>query len=167
MPHGVAVFFAGWLSLSAVSAVVLALITLGGSAGMVLSMIYLVFMGLPSAGAVVPLQAVPDFFRVIAPIEPLHHIFMMVRSLLYFDANADAGLRSGLIGISLILLVAVVVALMAGCAYDRKFGHRGSRGPGKHSAGHGESQATDAAEAGGQPVVKSGENLNAVVGSGL
>lgn len=168
MPHGVAVFFAGWLSLSAVSAVVLALITLGGSAGMVLSMIYLVFMGLPSAGAVVPLQAVPDFFRVIAPIEPLHHIFMMIRSLLYFDAQADAGLQSGLIGISLILIIAVLVALAAGWAYDRKFGRRGPRGPGKHAAHRGESPATDAthpAVTGGQPAVKSGENPSAVASS--
>jgi len=167
VPHGVALFFAGWLSLSAVSAVVLALITLGGSAGMLLSMIYLVFMGLPSAGAVVPLQAVPDFFRVIAPLEPLHHIYMMVRSILYFDAHADAGLQSGVIGVSLVLIIAVLVALAGGCVYDRKFGRRGSRGSGKHAAHRVQSPATDAAAAaavtGGQPAVKSGENPNAVL----
>lgn len=173
IPHGLALFFAGWLSLSAVSAVVFALITLGGSAGMLLSMIYLVFMGLPSAGAVVPLQAVPDFFRLIAPFEPLHHIFMMVRSILYFDAHADAGLQSGLIGISLILVVAVVVALAVGWVYDRKVGRRGFHGPGKHAADRSEApanatSATNARSAsvtGGQPVVKSEENPNAGVSS--
>ena len=166
VPHGLALFFAGWLSLSAVSAVVLALITLGGSAGMLLSMIYLVFMGLPSAGAVVPLQAVPDFFRVIAPFEPLHHIYMMVRSILYFDAQADAGLQSGLIGVSSILIVAVVVALAGGWMYDRKFGRRGSHGPGKHAARRVDSPATGAPVAqgsGGQPAVKSGESPHAVL----
>ena len=30
---------------------------------MLLCLVYLVFMGLPSAGAVVPLEAVPGFFR--------------------------------------------------------------------------------------------------------
>ena len=150
VPRGGLLFLVGWLSLSAVSAVVLALITAGGSAGMVLAMIYLVFMGLPSAGAVVPLKAVPDFFRAIAPFEPLHHIFMMVRSILYFDASADAGLQSGLIGVLLIMATAVLMALLAGWAYDRRFGRRGSRGPGKH-----------AAQTGGQPVVKSGDNPHA------
>lgn len=142
VPHGFTLWLVGWLSMAAVSAIVLALVTLGGSAGMLLSLIYLVFMGLPSAGAVVPLQAVPAFFRDIAPFEPLHHIFTAVRSVLYFDASGPAGLTSGVVGLVVMLLVAVALGLLVGLLYDRRRGMRGGSGRAKHAAG-----ADDAAAA--------------------
>lgn len=134
VPHGFLVFLLGWLAMSAVSAIVLALIAVGGSVGMLLCLIYLVFMGLPSAGAVVPLQAVPEFFRAIAPFEPLHHIFSSVRSALFFDAIPEAGLTTGVIGLSVMLVVALLVGLLGGWGYDRWKGLRGADRPGKHSA---------------------------------
>jgi len=134
VPNGFLVFLLGWLAMSVVSAIVLALISVGGSVGMLLCLIYLVFMGLPSAGAVVPLQAVPEFFRGIAPVEPLHHIFTSIRASLYFDADPQAGLTSGLVGLFVMLVVALVVGLLGGWLYDRFAGLRGGDGPGKHSA---------------------------------
>lgn len=160
VPHGVALFFLGWLALSTVSAIVLALITLGGSAGMLISMIYLVFMGLPSAGAVVPLQAVPGFFRAIAQLEPLHHIFLAVRSVLYFDADPHAGLQSGVIALFVMLALALAVALVGGWAYDRFFGKRGTTGGPKHVAGRGDRAAAtpQTPATGGQFAAKSADN---------
>ncbi|WP_121241784.1 DUF3533 domain-containing protein [Kocuria sp. KSNUG] len=151
VPHGFLVFLLGWLAMSTVSAIVLALISVGGSVGMLLCLIYLVFMGLPSAGAVVPLEAVPDFFRAIAPFEPLHHIFTSVRSALYFDAIPEAGLTTGVIGLSIMLVVALLVGLLGGWAYDKRVGLRGADGPAKHSA--------DAAVASAEkPLPKSADN---------
>ena len=134
VPHGFLVFLLGWLAMSTVSAIVLALISVGGSVGMLLCLVYLVFMGLPSAGAVVPLEAVPGFFRAIAPFEPLHHIFTSVRSALFFDAIPEAGLTTGVIGLSIMLVVALLVGLLGGWAYDKRVGLRGADGPAKHSA---------------------------------
>lgn len=164
VPHGVALFFLGWLALSTVSAIVLALITLGGSAGMLLSMIYLVFMGLPSAGAVVPLQAVPGFFRVIAHIEPLHHIFLTVRSVLYFDANPHAGLQSGVIALFVMLVIAVVAALAGGWAYDRFFGKRGTAGGPKHVAGRADRPTARPVTSAAEPADKSADNPRVLAG---
>ena len=125
LPHGGTLFLVSWLAMAAVSAVVFALLTVFGSAGMLLAMLYLILMGLPSAGAVVPLEALPGFFRAIAPAEPLHHIAMAVRSVLYFDAVPEAGLRTGVLALTAILAVAVLVALAVGALYDRTAGRRG------------------------------------------
>ncbi|RKQ35373.1 DUF3533 domain-containing protein [Kocuria tytonis] len=151
VPHGFLVFLLGWLAMSTVSAIVLTLIAVGGSVGMLLCLVYLVFMGLPSAGAVVPLQAVPEFFRAIAPIEPLHHIFTSLRSALFFDAIPEAGLTTGLIGLFVMLAVALAVGLLGGWGYDRWKGLRGDVTPAKHSA-----QAQ--APSGEEPDVKIAEN---------
>lgn len=124
--HGGTLFLVSWLAMAAVSAVVFALLTVFGSAGLLLAFLYLILMGLPSAGAVVPLEALPGFFRAIAPAEPLHHIAVVIRSVLYFDANQDAGLSSS--ALALTLLIAALIALAVGMLYDRSNGRRG-RGP--------------------------------------
>ncbi|MBO4144851.1 DUF3533 domain-containing protein [Kocuria rhizophila] len=158
VPHGFLVFLLGWLAMSTVSAIVLALISVGGSVGMLLCLVYLVFMGLPSAGAVVPLEAVPGFFRAIAPFEPLHHIFTSVRSALFFDAIPEAGLTTGVIGLSIMLLVALLVGLLGGWAYDKRVGLRGADGPAKHSA--------DVAVAPSEkPLPKSADNPSVPIGA--
>ena len=70
----------------------------------------------------------------IAPIEPLHHIFTSIRSALFFDAIPEAGLTTGVIGLSIMLVVALLVGLLGGWAYDKRVGLRGADGPAKHSA---------------------------------
>ncbi|MCQ1956817.1 SNG1 family protein [Arthrobacter sp. zg-Y826] len=124
IPHGGWFFLTTWLSIVTVSAVTTALITLFGSIGMVLSLIYVVFMGLPAATGVVPLEALPGFFTFIARGEPLYHMTMANRAVLYFDAEGDAGLQSGIIGMLILILIAVAVAMIFAVLYDRKFGRR-------------------------------------------
>ncbi|UWX98507.1 ABC transporter permease [Arthrobacter zhaoxinii] len=124
IPHGGWFFLTTWLSIVTVSAVTTALITLFGSIGMVLSLIYVVFMGLPAASGVVPLEALPGFFTFIARAEPLYHMTTANRAVLYFDAQADAGLQSGIIGMLILILIAVALALVFAVLYDRMFGRR-------------------------------------------
>lgn len=126
LPHGFLLFLLSWLSIATVSAVTLALVTVLGSAGLVLAMVYLVLMGLPSAGAVVPLEALPEFFRAIAAAEPLHHMATSVRAVLYFDAVPDAGLRVGPPALGALLAGSVALALAVGAVYDRRAGRRGA-----------------------------------------
>ena len=124
LPHGGLLFLISWLSIVTVSAVMVALTMLLGSAGMLLALVYVVFMGLPSATGVVPLEALPGFFRFIAPGEPLYHITNANRAVLYFDANADAGVQSGIIGLIVITVIFAAVALAAALIYDRMLGRR-------------------------------------------
>ncbi|MCQ1987009.1 YhgE/Pip domain-containing protein [Arthrobacter sp. zg-Y844] len=124
IPHGGWFFLTTWLSIVTVSAVTTALITLFGSIGMVLSLIYVVFMGLPAATGVVPLEALPGFFTFIARGEPLYQMTMANRAVLYFDAEGDAGLQSGIIGMLILILIAVAVAMIFSVLYDRMFGRR-------------------------------------------
>lgn len=65
-----------------------------GHAGLVVNLLFFVAFGLPAAGATLPLQAVPPFFREIAPMMPLHQIYLGTRSILFFDGQWSAGLGS-------------------------------------------------------------------------
>ncbi|WP_328787316.1 MULTISPECIES: DUF3533 domain-containing protein [unclassified Streptomyces] len=117
-----------WLYSVATIAVVgigsLALFAAFGTPGMLLATIVFVAMAVPSSGATVPVQALPGFFRALAEFEPLRQITEGLRSLLYYGAQADAGLTRawGSMG------VALVAALLFGFAvtrlYDRKGLHR-------------------------------------------
>ncbi|MFF2604326.1 YhgE/Pip domain-containing protein [Arthrobacter koreensis] len=124
LPHGGWFFFSTWLSIVTVSAVTFALITIFGSAGMVLSLIYVVFMGLPAATGVVPLETLPGFFAFIARGEPLYQMTIANKAILYYDAEASAGLQAGLIGMGVIILIAVVLGLLFSVLYDRIRGVR-------------------------------------------
>lgn len=134
MPNGGLLFLISWLAISTVSAVTLALMTVGGSIGMILAMIYLVFLGLPSAGAVVPVEALPGFFRWLATIEPLHYTWLGVRDVLFFGAQRAAGLGTAAIGLSVILVCAVLTAAVISPLWDRWTGRRGLP-HGAHAAG--------------------------------
>ena len=127
IPNGGWFFLTTWLSIVTVSAVTMALITLFGSAGMILSLIYVVFMGLPAASGVVPLEALPGFFTFIARGEPLYQMTMANRAVLYFNADADAGVQSGVIGMLIIMVIAVALAMIFAAVYDRMFGYRALR----------------------------------------
>ena len=131
LPNGGTLFLISWLAMSAVSAAVFALLTVFGNAGLLVSMIYLVLMGLPSSGAVVPVEALPGFFRAIAPWEPLHHIANAVRSVLYFGSGTETGLGADVLSLVLILAVSLVLGFLCSAGYDRAFGRRGAKAAGQ------------------------------------
>ncbi|MER6852962.1 DUF3533 domain-containing protein [Streptomyces flaveolus] len=91
-----------------------------GGIGQVVSMFVFIALALPSSGATIPLHAVPGFYRFLALFEPMRQLSDGVRSILYFDARADAGLTRGWSMIS----IGVALALLFGFAmtfyYDRK-----------------------------------------------
>lgn len=139
MPNGEQLFLVSWLGIAAVSAVTLSFITALGSAGMLLSMLYLVFMGLPSAGAVSPPEALPPFFAGLARFEPLHYLWLCTRDVFFFGAEVDAGLGRGVAGLVAIMVCAIVLAAVIGPVWDRIGGRRGlltakEAGSGRHAA---------------------------------
>ncbi|KQX50806.1 MULTISPECIES: DUF3533 domain-containing protein [unclassified Streptomyces] len=94
-----------------------------GGIGQLVSMFVFIALALPSSGATVPLEATPGFFRFLSVFEPMHQLSAGVRSILYFDARADAGLARGWIMIA----VGVVLALAFGLAMTHYYDRRGLR----------------------------------------
>lgn len=146
-PNGGMLFLISWLSISTIAAATLALLTLGGSAGLILSMIYLIFLGLPSAGAVVPVEALPGFFAWLSKIEPLHYTWLGVRDVLFFSAEPNAGLGQGTLGLFSIMACSVLVAAVIAPLWDRLSGRRGLI-HGTHNAHNVPSESSETADAG-------------------
>ncbi|MEU4358328.1 YhgE/Pip domain-containing protein [Streptomyces virginiae] len=91
-----------------------------GGIGQLVSMFVFIVLGLPSSGATVPLQAVPDFYRFLSHFEPMRQLSDGVRAILYFDARGDAGLTRSWIMIALGTVLALLFGFAMTLYYDRK-----------------------------------------------
>ena len=78
----------------------------------------------PTANATTPLQALPGFYRFLAEFEPLRQITGGIRSILYYDAQADAGLTRGWVMMAAGLVAAALFGFGVLGWYDRKGLHR-------------------------------------------
>ena len=95
-----------------------------GSLGQLLGMILFLYLSLASSGGTIPLEALPGFLRFMANIEPLRQILGGVRSIMYYNAVADAGLTRGLIMTAIGLVFWLVAGLIVTAFYDRRGLHR-------------------------------------------
>jgi len=95
-----------------------------GTPGQLLALLLFVYLGLASAGGTVPVQALPGVLHAVSHADPLRQILGGVRSILYFDARADAGLREGLIATAVGLVVWLAFGAFFTRLYDRKGLHR-------------------------------------------
>jgi hypothetical protein len=91
-----------------------------GSIGQFLAMLALVYLSLASSGETVPTQALPGFYNFVGHIEPLRQVLTATRAILYFGAQADAGLTHAAVVLATELLAAVVVGLANTIWYDRR-----------------------------------------------
>ncbi|HTX97187.1 MAG TPA: YhgE/Pip domain-containing protein [Mycobacterium sp.] len=114
----------GVLAITAVGITSSSLLSVLGTGGLLVSMLVFVILGLPSAGATVPLEATPPFFRFLAEFEPMHQVFLGARSLLYFKGHADTGLSQALLMNSIGLVIGVLLGGIITHVYDRKGFHR-------------------------------------------
>ncbi|WP_431045648.1 DUF3533 domain-containing protein [Streptomyces sp. P1-3] len=94
-----------------------------GGVGQLVSMFVFIVLGLPSSGATVPLQAVPDFYRFLSHFEPMRQLSDGVRAILFFDARGDAGLTRSWIMIAIGSALALLFGFAMTAYYDRK-GHK-------------------------------------------
>lgn len=124
IPLGWQLWLYGVFAIIAVGITSSSLIAVLGSMGLLASMLIFVILGLPSAGATVPLEAVPPFFRWLAEFEPMHQVFLGVRSLLYLNGHADAGLSQALMMTSIGLVIGVLLGGIITHMYDRSGFHR-------------------------------------------
>ncbi|UUU31141.1 SNG1 family protein [Streptomyces sp. CA-210063] len=102
----------------------LALLAVFGTPGMLVVTLVFIGMAVPTANATTPLQALPGFYRFLAEFEPLRQITGGIRSILYYDAQADAGLTRGWVMMAVGLAAAALFGLGVLGWYDRKGLHR-------------------------------------------
>lgn len=114
----------GVFAIAAVGITSSSLLSVLGTGGLLVSLLIFVILGLPSAGATVPLEATPPFFRWLAEFEPMHQVFLGARSLLYFKGQADTGISQALIMTTIGLVIGLLLGGIVTHLYDRKGFHR-------------------------------------------
>lgn len=138
-PHALLLWLYGALAISAVGITAMSVVAVLGTPGLVINLVLFVILGLPSAGATIPLEATPRLFGFLATFEPMHQVYLAVRAILYFDGRWSAGLAHGLtmtlIGLALGLAVGAAVAAL----YDRRGRRRAVTAP----SARGEAVGTD------------------------
>jgi uncharacterized phage infection (PIP) family protein YhgE len=110
----------GWFGAATVAIGTLALFAVLGTPGQLVSLLVFVYVGLASAGGTVPIQALPDVFAAVSHADPLRQILGGVRSILYLEARADAGLAEGLIATAIGLLFWVGFGAFFVRRYDKQ-----------------------------------------------
>lgn len=102
----------------------LTLLAVFGTPGMLVVTLVFIGMAVPTANATTPLQALPGFYRFLAEFEPLRQIAGGIRAILYYDAQADAGLTRGWVMMAVGLAAAALFGFGVTGWYDRKGLHR-------------------------------------------
>jgi uncharacterized phage infection (PIP) family protein YhgE len=122
--HTLPLWLFGAFAIAAVGIMSTSLIAVLGALGLLVSMFVFVILGLPSAGATVPLQVAPPLFGWLAKFEPMHQVFLGTRALLYLDGQADAGLSQALTMSAIGLLIGLLLGGIVTGIYDRRGYHR-------------------------------------------
>lgn len=123
-PHPLLLWLYAWLCSASVAAGTIVLFAALGTPGQLVAILLFVYAGLASAGGTVPVEALPDFFRLLSEAEPLRQILAGDRAILYFGAQADAGLTRGVVAAAIGLLCWLVAGTLIVRWYDRRAMHR-------------------------------------------
>ncbi|WP_428342795.1 ABC transporter permease [Mycobacterium sp.] len=115
-----ALWLFGAFAILTVGVASISLIAALGAVGVVVSMFIFVILGIPSAGATVPLQATPAWFEWLAKFEPMHQVFLGTRSLLYLGGGSGSGLSQSLGWLAVGLAVGVLFGAGVVRRYDRR-----------------------------------------------
>lgn len=111
----------GWFGAATIAIGTLALFAVLGTPGQLVALLIFVYVGLASAGGTVPIQALPDAFAAVSLADPLRQILGGVRSILYLDASADAGLAEGAIATA----IGLIFWLAFGAFFVRRYDKQG------------------------------------------
>ncbi|MET7767981.1 ABC transporter permease [Nocardia sp. NPDC005366] len=121
-----ALFLYGAFAILAVGITGLSILAAIGSAGLLVNLILFIILGLPSSGGTVPIEATPKYFGWLATFEPMHQVFLGIRSIFYFNADFDSGLGRAVWMTGLGLAVGLVLGATISRYYDHKGLLRGS-----------------------------------------
>ncbi|MFF5033079.1 YhgE/Pip domain-containing protein [Nocardia salmonicida] len=124
LPHCGLLWLFSLLAINAIGAGTLAVVTLLGPIGIVVSMIFFIGWSIPVSGGAIPQQALPTFWRFLGSFEPMRAVSDGVRAIIYFDAHADAGLNSAVVLLVIGLIAGLTLGLLGNLFYDRRGLHR-------------------------------------------
>jgi YhgE/Pip-like protein len=119
-PHPGLLWLLAWLCAASVAAGTLVLFAVLGSLGQLVALLIFVYAGLASVGGTVPLQALPTFLRWLSEVEPLRQVLAGSRAILYFNAQADAGLTRSVTAAASGLVFWLIVGTAIVRWYDAK-----------------------------------------------
>ena len=91
----------------------------GSGIGSLVNTLFFIALSMSSSGGTVPLAATPPFYQWLSTFEPFLPIIEGVRSILYFDGGASAGLSDGWLRIALGAAIGVAVGLAGTTLYGR------------------------------------------------
>ncbi len=134
VPHPWALWLFGVFIMLAVGVASTSFMTALGTLGILTALFIFNFLGLPSTGATIPLEAEPKIFSWLAKFEPMRQVFIGTRALLYFDGRLDAGLGRSLTLTVIGLAIGMVFGALVTWIYDRKGIHRIAAVPAPASA---------------------------------
>jgi YhgE/Pip-like protein len=109
-----------WVASVSVAEGTIVLFAVLGALGQILGMLIFVYAGLATSGATIPLQALPRVLEWIAEVEPLRQIVGGTRAILYYNAQADAGLARAFTAAALGLVFWLVLGTVVVRWYDRR-----------------------------------------------
>lgn len=116
--HALTLFLYGTLAVAAVAVTGLSVLAAFGTPGLVVNMVLFVVLGLPSSSGSIPIEATPRYIADLATFEPMHQIYLAVRSILFFDGHLEAGLSTGIWMTVLGLAIGVGFGAIATHTYD-------------------------------------------------
>jgi YhgE/Pip-like protein len=120
-PHAGLLWLLAWLCAASVAAGTLVLFAVLGTIGQLVGLLIFVYAGLASAGGTAPIEALPTGLRWLAQVEPLRQVLAGTRAILYFNAQADAGLTRSVAAAA----AGLVFWLIAGAAIVRWYDAKG------------------------------------------
>lgn len=119
-PNALKLWVYGAIAIFAVGVTSMSILAIVGNAGLLVNLILFVALGLPSAGATIPLEASPPIYTWFAEIIPLRQVYLGTRSILYFDASLASGLGRALVMSIGATIVAAAIGLLATWWFDRR-----------------------------------------------
>ena len=107
------------LAILAVGIAAHAIIAAMGSFGLLVNLVVFVVLGIPTSGGTTPPEMLPEQFKAIGSIEPMHLVYNGLRSIMFFDSRGSTGLTHGAWVLLAWLVSGLVVGVLAASYYDR------------------------------------------------
>ena len=90
-----------------------------GNAGLLVNLVVFVVLGIPTSGGATPTQMLPQVFVAIGTFQPMHQAYLGLRSIMFFDSSAEAGLGHAVWVLGGWLLAGLVVGVVVTLVYER------------------------------------------------
>lgn len=119
-PNAIKLWVFGAIAIFAVGVTSISILAIVGNAGLLVNLILFIALGLPSAGATIPLEASPPIYTWFAEVIPMRQVFLGSRSILYFDATLASGLGRALLMSVAATIIAGAIGLLATWWFDRR-----------------------------------------------